>query len=133
MKAVYTEIELTNCMDGLDARKGIIEEGKTRRTEVVMRVSQGVFTLAINENIQADLQLSFVEKRPVQLADGRIVDCDVVGPVDVKFANKMTLCNAYVLPGESEPVLGSIAMLGMNVLVDAEKRELVVNPKLPKL
>ena len=98
-----------------------------------MRVSQGVFTLAINENIQADLQLSFVEKRPVQLADGRIVDCDVVGPVDVKFANKMTLCNAYVLPGESEPVLGSIAMLGMNVLVDAEKRELVVNPKLPKL
>ena len=133
MKAVYTEIELTNCMDGLDARKGIIEEGKTRRTEVVMRVSQGVFTLAINENIQADLQLSFVEKRPVQLADGRIVDCDVVGPIDVKFANKMTLCNAYVLPGESEPVLGSIAMLGMNVLVDAEKRELVVNPKLPKL
>jgi hypothetical protein len=73
-----------------------------------------------------------LEVRPVQLANGKIVDCDVVGPIGVKFANRSAICSAYVLPDDTMPVLGGIPMLEMDVLVDRGKQKLVVNPKHPE-
>lgn len=132
MGFVYAEIELINAGDVICARRHLMGEEEIRRMRVTMLVDSGAYSLAINENIQAYLQLPFRERKRCQTADGRIMDCDVVGPVEVRFANRDTACNAYVLPGDSEPLLGSIPMEEMDVLIDLRRQELVVNPLHPE-
>ena len=131
MGLIYAEVELINNVDIMDARRYMIGEEEIRRMRVTMLIDSRAFTMAINENIQAQLELSFLQKRPIQLADGKIIYCDVVGPIDVKFANRMATCGAVVLPGDSMPILTGIPMLEMDVLIDEEKQQLVVNPKHP--
>jgi clan AA aspartic protease len=132
MGYVCAEIELINSFDVLDARRHSIGEEEIRRTRVTMLLDSGAYMLCINENIQAYLQLPFMERKRCEIADGRIVECDVVGPVDVKFANRSATCNAYVLPEGSEPLLGAIPLEEMDVIIHPKRQELVVNPLHPE-
>lgn len=132
MGVVYAEIELINSEDKGFARRHIIGEEEIRRTRVTMLVDSGAWMMCINENIQSVLQLPFVEQRTHQLANGVMATHDVVGPVEVKFANRKALCSALVLPGDSEPLLGAIPMEEMDVLIHPKRQELIVNPKHPE-
>ncbi len=131
MGLVYAEIELINNVDLENARCHHIGEEDIRRTRVTMMVDSGAYMLCINDNIQAYLQLSFIEKKRVEVADGRVVECDIVGPVRVKFANRTATCSAFVLPDDSEPLLGAIPLEEMDVLIDPLRQRLIVNPKHP--
>ncbi|HXB94842.1 MAG TPA: hypothetical protein VNU70_06780 [Puia sp.] len=42
-------------------------------------------------NIQSHLQLPFRHRKRCEVADGRVVECDIVGPVDLWFANRDTI------------------------------------------
>lgn len=131
MGHVYAEIELINSEDLALARKSIIGEEEVRRLRVSMMADSGAYMMGINETIQSQLNLPFIEKRKVQLADSRVVEYDVVGPIDVRFANRKALCTAFVLPGNSEPLLGAIPMEEMDVLIHPQRQELLVNPEHP--
>ena len=131
MGHVYAEIELINGDDVMAARRHVIGEEEIKRMRVTMLVDSGAFMLTINENIQEYLKLPFSRRECCVTADGRELECDVVGPVDVRFSNRRATCNAFVLPGDSGPLLGVIPMGEMDVLIDMERRELVVNPKHP--
>ena len=131
MGHVYAEIELINSTDLVLARQHMIGEEEIRRMRVTMLVDSGAYMLTINQNIQEYLQLPFRERKRCEIADGRIIECDIVGPVDIKFENRRTACTAFVLPGDSEPLLGAIPLEEMDVLIDMKRQELVVNPKHP--
>src|SRR5882757_1492279 len=132
MGMVYAEIELINGQDVLDARRYLIGEDEIRRMPVRMLVDSGSFMMAVNEDIVACLGLPVAEeKRPIELANGKVVRLDVVGPIEVRFANRMAICSAFVLPGDSEPLLGAIPMEEMDVLIHPKSLELVVNPVHP--
>jgi clan AA aspartic protease len=94
-------------------------------------VDTGSYMLAINENIQEQLQLPVVEKRKAQLANGHIVEYDVVAPVEIRFKNRRSSCSAMVLPADSEPLLGAISLEDMDVLIHPSEQELIVNPDHP--
>ena len=87
--------------------------------------------LAINENIQEQLQIPIVETRKAQLANGSIIDCNVVSPVEIRFKNRRSVCSAMVLPGDSEILLGAIPLEDMDVLIHPLRQELIVNPDHP--
>ncbi len=87
--------------------------------------------LAINENIQEQLQLPIVEKRIMQLANGKIEEYDIVSQVELRFKNRRTMCNAVVLPGDTEPLLGAIPLEDMDVLIHPTRNELIVHPDHP--
>lgn len=131
MGLVYADIELINAVDAENAKKNIIGVEEVKRLKLNMLVDSGAYMMAINETIQSQLELGFVEKRKVQVADSRVAEYDVVGPVNVKFANRKATCNAFVLPGDSEPLLGAIPMEEMDVLIHPQRQELIVNPEHP--
>ncbi len=131
MGIVYADIELTNTVDLENARRNIIGEDEVRSLHLNMLVDSGAYMMAINETIQSQLELAFIEKRKVQMADSRVVEYDVAGPVNVKFANRKTTCSAFVLTGDSEPLLGAIPMEEMDVLIHPLRQELIVNPEHP--
>lgn len=131
MGLVYADIELRNSGDIEMARRHIIGEEEIKHMNVRMLVDSGAYNLCINESIQEQLQLPFVEKRKSQLANGSIVEYDVVGPVQVKFKNRTTVCYAFVLPGDNECLLGAIPMEDMDVIIHPLRQELLVNPEHP--
>lgn len=131
MGLVYAEIELINADDMALARRHIIGEEEVKRIWINPIVDTGSYMLCINEEIQQQMQFPVVEKRKAQTADGRILECDVVSSVEVRFKNRATTCRAMVLPGDNEPLLGAIPLEDMDVLIHPLRQELIVNPDHP--
>jgi clan AA aspartic protease len=131
MGLVYTDIEIINGEDIALAKRHIIGEEEIKRMHLYLLVDSGSYMLCINESIQEQLQFPIVEKRKAQLADSSVVECDVVSMVELKFKNRRTICNAMVLPGDSEPLLGAIPLEDMDVLIHPLRQELIVNPEHP--
>lgn len=113
MGLIHADITLLNGEDITLARKHFIGEEEIRKMTVKMLVDTGSFYLCINEEIQTQLQFPVVEKRKAITADGRIVECDMVSNVEVRFKNRATTCRAMVLPGDCEPLLGAIPLEDM--------------------
>lgn len=131
MGHVYADIELVNSIDKVLCKRHMIGEDEVKHIPLRILVDTGAFMLTINETIQEVLQLPFVEKRRAQLADGNYLECDVVGPVDIHFKNRMATGNAMLLKGDTEPLLGVLPLEEMDVLIHPAKEELIVNPEHP--
>lgn len=131
MGLIYADIELINGIDLGLAKRHIIGEDEIKRMHVNMLVDTGSVYMCINETVQQQLQLSVMEKRKGQLANGTIVEYDVVGPIEVRFKNRRCNVDAMVIPGDNELLLGDIPLEDMDVLIDPVRRELIVNPEHP--
>lgn len=63
MGLVYADIELINADDVALARRNIIGQEEIKNMRINMLVDSGAYRMAINETIQGQLSLSFIEKR----------------------------------------------------------------------
>ncbi|MEI6815519.1 MAG: retroviral-like aspartic protease family protein [Bacteroidota bacterium] len=131
MGLVYAEIELINGGDMEMASRNLMDKDEVRHMQVNMLVDSGAYMMAINESIQELLQFRSKGKRKVRMADESVVEYEVVGPIEVRFKNRSATCNAFVLPGNSEPLLGVIPMEEMDVIILPLRQQLVVNPENP--
>lgn len=131
MGAIYADIELINNDDLALMRRHYIGEEEVRQMHVNIRVDTGADMLCINETIQAQMQFPVMEKRKAQLANGSILECEVVSSVELQFKNRRSICNAMVLPGDAEPLLGCIPLEDMDVLIHPLRQELIINPDHP--
>jgi len=131
MGLVYADIELINADDIGLVRRYIIGEEEVKRISLNILVDTGAYNLCINESIQQQLDLPFIEKRKAQLANGHIEEYNVVGPIVLKFKNRQTVCNAMVLQGDCEPLLGAIPLEDLDVVILPLRQEMIVNPEHP--
>ena len=131
MGVVYADIELMNAIDLGLAKRHQIGEEEVKRMYVNMLVDTGSVYMCINETVQEQLQLTLVEKRKGQLADGSVVEYDVVGPIEVRFKNRRCVVDAMVISDDNELLLGAIPLEDMDVLIHPYRRELIVNPDHP--
>ncbi|MBA3443004.1 MAG: hypothetical protein H0T92_24425 [Pyrinomonadaceae bacterium] len=128
---VYASIELINSDDLALQRRGYMSEDQVRRMTVETLVDSGAESLAINETIKVQLGLQGIDTRAAQLADRTMLQLEIVGPVDIRFANRSTTTRAMVLPGNVEPLLGAIPMEDMDVIIEPRQGRLIVNPEHP--
>ena len=131
MGHVYADITLLNSVDVVLAKRGDLPKENIRKMEVNAMVDSGAMTLTITEEIAEQLGLEVQDRTEVTLADGSFRKCDFVGPVDVRFENRLISCNALVLPGADEILLGVIPLEGMDVLIDPVSQKLIVHPDRP--
>jgi clan AA aspartic protease len=131
MGLVYADITLWNSFDITAAKRGLIAEGDVKRFEVKALVDSGAIMLTINDVIASQLDLEVEDRLNVELADGTRSQRDLVGPVTVRFQNRMATCSALVLPGASEVLLGAIPMEAMDVIIDPLAEQLIVHPDRP--
>ncbi len=131
MGAIFADIELINAEDLSYAKKHMIGDEEIKRMFINILVDTGADLLCINESIQEQLQFPIVEKRKGQLANGHIIEYDVVSHVELRFKNRRTFCSAMVLPDNAEPLLGCIPLEDMDLLISPTRQELVVNPDHP--
>jgi predicted aspartyl protease len=86
--------------------------------------------MCINETIKQQLDLPVLEKRKGVLANGSVVEYDVVGPIEVRSENRRCSVDAVVIPGDNEPLLGAIPMEDMDVF---SQKTVNCEPRTPLL
>lgn len=131
MGTVRADIELISSDDLALERRGLLAPDQVRRMTVTALVDSGAYMLALNENVRVQLGLSKLDEQLAELADGSRLMLDIVGPVDVRFANRATTVRAIVLPGDGEILLGVIPLEDMDVIIDPKQQRLIVNPQTP--
>ncbi len=133
MGLVHAQIELVNTKDVLLSEEGYIKSDEIRKMNLEVLVDTGAYMFCINETIKLQLGLKVIGHEIAELANGHKETYEIVGPVTINFANRQTICRAFVLPGDSVPLLGAIPMEDMDVLVHPRTQQLLVNPDHPNI
>lgn len=131
MGFTHANIKLINTDDVALVRNGYKQKDQVRELDVDVLVDSGAIDLCINEEIKGQMDLATVENTKARLADGSLVDVEIVGPVTIKFLNRQTTVNAVVLPGNAEPLLGAIPLEGLDLIIDPLDQKLKLPPMRP--
>jgi len=125
MSIVYTEITLRNALDVFNAEDGIVNKQDIRQTTINALVDTGAWTLIINEQMRDKLGLRTVGTETGTLADGSSAKYDLAGPLEVRWKNRRTVCEALVLPDAEEVLLGAIPLEAMDLIIHPRREEVV--------
>jgi clan AA aspartic protease len=131
MGLIYADLELLRADDLALVRSGFLAPEKIRTMTVRALVDSGAYQLCINDNIRRQLDLPMVDRITAELADGTLTELSVVGPVEIRYKTRRTVCNAAVLPGDTEVLLGSIPMEDMDLVLYPQEGRMDVNPATP--
>src|SRR3989338_9227096 len=104
---------------------------KLKPLEVDALVDSGDTHLCIPEHIQIQLKLEEIDKKEVILADGKRKFVPYVGPVEIRFKNRVGFAGALVMGDQI--LLGAIPMEDMDLVIIPKKRILDVNPDSPNV
>ena len=94
-------------------------------------VDTGSVYLVIPEHIQLQLQLDEQSRKEVTLADGSHRLIPYVGPIEVRFKNRVAYVGAIVMG--DEVLLGAIPMEDMDLVLLPKQRTADVNPESPNI
>lgn len=104
---------------------------KIKPLEVEALVDSGAVHLCIPEHVQIQLKLEELDKKEVTLADGERKLVPYVGPIQIKFKDRIGFAGALVMGDQI--LLGVIPMEDMDLVIIPKKRILDVNPDSPNV
>jgi clan AA aspartic protease len=99
--------------------------------EVDALADTGAVHLCIPPHVQIQLELEEIDRKEVTIADGSRALVPYVGPVELRFKNRVGFTGALVLG--DEVLLGAIPMEDMDLVVLPRTRTLDVNPHSPNV
>ena len=97
--------------------------------DVVALVDSGATHLCIPEHVQVQLQLDEIDSKEVTLTDGSKKLVPYVGPIELRFKNRVGFAGALVMG--DQVLLGSIPMEDMDLIIIPKTRTLDINPNSP--
>jgi clan AA aspartic protease len=125
MGEVRTEITLVNLRDMGKAVDGLIPEAEVRQFTANALVDTGAWTLVINDEARQKLGLTIKKTSEATLAGGIKVSCQTTEFVGIRWKDREAACEAVVLPGETEILLGAYPLEGMDLIVHPQRQEVV--------
>ena len=104
---------------------------KLAPVEVIALADSGAVHLCIPEHIQIQLKLEAIDDKEVTLADGSKRLVPYVGPIELRFKNRVGFAGALVMG--DQVLLGAIPMEDMDLIIIPKTRTLDVNPDSPNI
>ena len=99
--------------------------------EIDALADTGAVHLCIPSHIQIQLELEEVDKKEVILADGSRKLVPYVGPIEIRFKNRIGFAGALVMGDQT--LIGVIPMEDMDLVVIPKTRTIAVNPESPNI
>ena len=99
--------------------------------KVAALADSGALHLCLPEHVQIQLELEEIDKKEVTLADDSRKLVPYVGPVEIRFGNRVGFVGALVMG--NQVLLGAIPMEDMDLVVVPGTRSLEVNPSSPNI
>ena len=119
---------------GLVIAKLVLRNPRLRRLAAVKvdaLADSGAVHLCIPEHVREQLKLEAIDEKIVTLADGSKKRVPYVGPVEVRFKNRVGFAGALVM--DDQVLVGAIPMEDMDLIVIPRTRTLDVNPNSPAI
>ncbi len=119
---------------GLVVAKLVLKNPRLRRLAAVKvdaLADSGAVHLCIPEHVREQLKLEAIDDKVVTLADGTKKRVPYVGPIEVRFKNRVGFAGALVMG--DQVLVGAIPMEDMDLIVVPRTRTLDVNPKSPNI
>ena len=91
----------------------------------------GSVHLCIPEHIRIQLELDEIDKKEATLADGSRKLVPYVGPIELRFKNRIGFTGALVMG--DQVLVGSIPIKDMDLVITPKTRILDVNPNSPNI
>ncbi|MDR0867915.1 MAG: retroviral-like aspartic protease family protein [Planctomycetota bacterium] len=130
MGYAHADLTLFNIDDEAVVSRGLVPGLEVRKMDVRALVDTGAATLIITPNIKEQLGLRIFRKVKAALANESEVECEEVR-IGITFRNRGTVCEALVVPGAREVLLGVIPIEAMDVIINPKKQELDLPPDRP--
>lgn len=102
-----------------------------RAVEVDALADTGAVHLCIPEHVAVQLRLEPSDQKEVTIADGSRRVVPYVGPIEIRFKNRVGYGGALVMG--DQVLLGAIAMEDMDLVVSPKDRRIDVNPSSPNI
>jgi len=99
--------------------------------DVVALADSGALHLCIPEHVQLQLKLEAIDNKEVTLADGTKKLVPYVGPIELRFKNRVGFSGALVMGDQI--LLGAIPMEDMDLVIVPKTRTFDVNPDSPNI
>jgi clan AA aspartic protease len=99
--------------------------------KVAALADTGSLHLCIPEHVQIQLELEEIDKKEATLADDSRKLLPYVGPIEIRFGNRVGFVGALVLG--NQVLLGAIPMEDMDLVVIPSTRTLAVNLSSPNI
>ena len=99
--------------------------------DVVALADSGAVHLCIPEHVQIQLKLEAIDNKEVNLADGSKKLVSYVGPIELRFKNRVGFAGALIMGDQVS--LGAIPMEDMDLIIIPKPRTLDVNPDSPNI
>ena len=87
--------------------------------------------LCIPHDVQMKLKLATMSEKEVALANGSRRLVPYVGPIEIRFKNRIGFVGALVMGDQT--LLGAIPMEDMDLVVTPSKRSIEINPESPNI
>jgi clan AA aspartic protease len=119
---------------GLVNAKVILKNPRERELqalELEALADSGAVHLCIPEHVKIQLKLEEIDKKEVTLADGSRKAVPYVGPIEIRFKNRVGFAGALVMG--DQVLLGAIPMEDMDLVILPKKRILDINPDSPNI
>ena len=99
--------------------------------DVVALADSGAVHLCIPEHVQIQLKLEAIDSKEVTLTDGSKKLVPYVGPIEIRFKNRVGFAGALVMG--DQVLLGAIPMEDMDLIIIPKTRTLDVKPDSPNI
>src|SRR5712691_3988452 len=100
--------------------------------EFLAMADSGALHLCIPEHVRIQLRLEAIDRKEVTLADGSKKLVPYVGPIELRFKNRVGFAGALVVMG-NQVLIGAIPMEDMDLIIVPKMRPLDVNPDSPNI
>jgi clan AA aspartic protease len=104
---------------------------KLASVDVVALADSGALHLCIPKHVQIQLKLKAIDNKEVTLADGSKKLVPYVGPIELRFKNRVGFAGALVMG--DQVLLGAIPMEDMDLIIIPKTRTLDLNPDSPNI
>jgi clan AA aspartic protease len=99
--------------------------------ETVAMADSGSVHLCIPDHLRLQLKLEAIDDKEVTLADGSRRLVPYVGPIEIRFKNRVGFAGALVMG--DQVLLGAIPMEDMDLVIVPRTRTVDVNPESPNI
>jgi clan AA aspartic protease len=99
--------------------------------EVEAMADSGAVHLCIPEHVRIQLQLEEIDRKEAVMADGSRRKVPYVGPVEIRFKNRVGFSGALVMG--DQVLLGAIPMEDMDLVLFPAERKIDINPSAPNV
>ena len=99
--------------------------------EIDALADTGSVHLCIPPHVQIQLELEEIDRKEVVLADGSRKLVPYVGPIELRYRNRIGFAGALVMG--DQPLLGAIPMEDMDLVVVPKTRKVIINPESPNV